>query len=228
MINKLRRLWGYRPPSPYRKLKMGGIAEYSIIIDEHEREWFEMRGWIEAPGFFGWGYRPKEGQTVMISRPLTLSGIIPESLIGQKITGCSMHAGQGITLDKQPIENKVLVYSPLSAWHYILFDNREIKCDPTHYNERRPWVSNWADEDTPRWDDLSSFIIGAEIINIDVMPKKLTLTLTKNNEEHLMEFVQNDPRLCKLHNGKDLPDAFEAGEISEYILFKHPHARFWT
>jgi len=236
-VNSLRRLFGYRSPSPYHKLKMGKITEYSIIIDEHERAWFERRGWIEAPGLFGWGYRPKEGQIVMISRPLTLSGIIPESLIGQKIIAFATNYGSygmggpsfmGITLDNQPTENKVLIYAVWNSGEYIILDDRIVLCHARYYDKHRPWFSFWADEDIPNWDDLSPIIIGAEITNIDVLPDKLTLILTKNDQEHLMEFVRNDPRLCKMGNGEPRVNAFNSGVISEYILFQHPNAVLWT
>jgi len=232
----LRKL-GMIPTIPYRKLKMGLVKEYSIIIPKTERELFEKQGWIEAADFRDFHYYPDEDQTVMLSRPLTLSDRPDPGLVGNRITSFSNSHGSygmggpgffGISLDNHPIEQQVLIYAVWGAGEYVLVDGREISCNPRYYDDRHPWLSFFADEEIPNWDDLTPILVGAEIVNIEVTRNRLVLHLLNGGQQHKMEMLQNDPRLPQQGNGEPRRDAFSSGSISEYILFQHPDAVLWV
>lgn len=134
----------------------------------------------------------------------------------------------GITLSNQPEARKVMVYAVWGASQYTLLDNRELQCHPRYYDTRHPWLSAFANEDVPNWDELTPVLIGCRIDRVELNQRRLALHLRKGEETHLLEFLANDERLPLFGNGDARKDAFESGVISDYILFQHPDAVLWT
>ncbi|MCA9902706.1 MAG: hypothetical protein KC547_02520 [Anaerolineae bacterium] len=233
----LTKILGRKRPVPYRDLDLGLIKAYSLIIPKGDIETFLAQGWREAPDFRDFHYRPNADETVMLTKPITLSESDTSVLIGQRITGFSTYYGSygmggpgfmGLSLSDQPPDHEVVIYAVWGASEYTLLDEREIECHPRYYDERHPWRSLFADEDVPNWDELSPVLIGCQIESVELTQDHFALRLNKESQSHLLEFVKNDPRLPDHGGGEPRRDAFKVGVIGDYIVFQHKNAILWV
>lgn len=233
----LKQLFSRAKVPPYRQLKLGLICEYSLIIRKADLAGFLARGWREAADFRDFHYRAGFRQTVVLSKPRTLSEIEVETLIGKRITGFSTYYGSygmggpgffGLSLDRQPADQQIMVYAVWGAAQYTLLDDREIACSPRYYDERHPWLSHYADKHISNWDELSPVLIGCRIEKIDLTPDSCVVHLLGDHQKHRLEFVKNDGRLPRQGNGDLRKNAFDDKSISEYLVFQREDAVLWV
>ncbi len=227
-----------RAPHPYENLKMGLIKQYSLIIPKSSLQIWLDKGWIENPDFRDFHYAPKPTETVVLGKPSTLSEIDTSRLVGRTIVNYSWYGTCGMggpgflgfTLDNQLdteeeiVDENVLVYAVWGAAEYTLIDNRVVECSPQFYRDFHPWVSRFADEDIPNWDDLGPVLPGSRVDFIGLSGSNCIITVSKGDQNHIIEFFKNDASLPPFGNGNPRRDAFSLGVIGDSIVFQHEKA----
>jgi hypothetical protein len=215
---------------------MGRIRTYSIIIPKSERRYWLDQGWKEVRGFYNYHYFPARNETVMLSIPQKITVHPLNFLIGRTIENYSTSFGTygmggpgffGLILsnrtDTDPHGGRdVLVYAVDHAGGYALLDGRVIECGPLHYDTVHPWVSRFAE--LPQWDDLTLVLLDCTITDIQLTTDRCILTLADCNSQHTLEFLKNDSRLPPFGGGSPRTDAFETGEIGDYLVYQKEHA----
>ncbi len=225
-----------RPFDRYFNLKLGNVTGYGRIIPKDQiPEWWS-KGWIAAPGFFTFGFRPKEDEVFVFGTPKTLMDVEPSTLIGKKIVGHGTYGWYGmgspgyfgIVLSDSTTEAEnqtVLVYAVGYAAGYTLINYRVLSCSPHLYDRFHPWLApQYVEEQIPHWDDLSEILRDSEITAVDLTDDRFTLQFEKDGQRHVIVFVKNDSRLAPYWNGIPLRDAFDTGIIRERFVFQEPGA----
>ena len=214
------------------------IAEYSMIIDRSELEYWKEKGWVEkeikrlegrekqtAQMFLDY---PEDYETVIESRPVSLKEYDCRQLIGRRIWGYSTHLGDygmggpgffGLLLDNE----KYLTYAVWGAGWYVLVDGKVVECNYELYHKYMPLYSNFGGRDS--WDLLSKIINGSSIIDYQAEDHQLTLTLKKKKDVHALQFVRNSPLIPR--KAVRFPNAYKKGVISDYLVFQHKNATLY-
>ncbi len=232
----LRRWWtrlnrARRRPHPYEALDLGLIRACSMIIPRAELASWLARGWVEVPDFHDFHYAPGPGETVIIVRPPRLSEIGVDCLIGRTIVDYGASYGTygmggpgfvGFVLSEGASSGReVLVYAVWGAGGYTRIDGRVMECDPSFYDTVRPWVSNFADSEVGRWDDLAPLLPGCRIEAVDLGDEACRIAISGESGPHRIELLRNDPGLPPFGGGSPRTDAFETGVIGDTLVL-HP------
>ena len=218
---------------------LAGIAEYSMIIDQSELEYWKEKGWVEkeferlegrekqiAQMFSDY---PEDHQTVIENRLILLKEYDCGQLIGRRIWGYSTHLGDygmggpgffGLLLDNE----EYLAYAVCGSGWYVLVDGRAVECNYELYHKYKPLYSNFGGRES--WDLLSKIINGSSIIDYQTEDHQLTLTLKKKKDVHTLQFVRYSP-LIPRKVGR-IPNAYKQGVISDYLVFQHKNATLYV
>ena len=177
-------------------------------------------------------------------------------IIGRKIINYSLNLGSskdglgmgffGLLLEAKNPSSKpewLVVTIDFASSHHCLLDlkwieaytDQDVVHSPqyTHSPQFKPSNNAWVVYGYPSKiikNDFTPFIKGSVIIAIDLQPNSCKMTLEKDNQKHLLEILNTDPRLCpwpgaEYKVGKEtryaLPKAFKEGtdHIGNYIIF---------
>ncbi len=218
---------------------IAGIAEYSMIIDQTELEYWIEKGWVEkeykklegrakqiAQMFSNY---PEENQTIIQNSPVLLKDYDCEQLIGKRIWSFSATLGDygmggpgffGLLLD----DEEYLTYAVWGSGRYVLVDDNVVECNLELYSSCKPLYSNYGGHDS--WNKLRPLINGALIIDYQLEEHQFTLKIQKKKEIHQIRFVQNDTLIpC---SEEIVEDAYSDGIISDYLLFQHKFATLYV
>lgn len=223
----------------FSRPNLAGIAEYSMIIDQSELEYWEEKGWVEkeferlegrekqfAQLFYDY---PEDHQTVVENRPVILKEYDCKQLIGRRIWGYSTQLGDygmagpgffGLLLDNE----EYLTYAVWGAGWYVLVDGRAVECNYELYHKFKPLYSNFGGRDS--WDLLSKIINGSSIIDYQKEDHQLTLTLRKKKDVHKLQFVRNSQLIPR--KTVRFPNAYKQGVISDYLVFQYKNATLYV
>ncbi len=232
----VRRWWArfkrnLRRSHPYEDLGLGLIRACSMIVPRTELASWLALGWVEVLDFRDYHYAPGPGETVILARPPRLSEIGVESLIGRTIVDYGTTYGTygmggpgfvGFILSEGAASGReVLVYAVWGAGGYTRIDGRVMTCHPCFYDTVRPWVSNFADEQGGRWDDLAPLLPGCRIDTVDLGDETCRIAVSGASGPHQIELLRNDPGLPPHGDGSPRKDAFETGVIGDTLVL-HP------
>lgn len=218
---------------------LAGIAQYSMIIDCTELDYWTEKGWVEkefrklegrarqiAQLFSNY---PEDHQTVIENRLVLLKEYDCKQLIGRRIWGYSTQLGDygmggagffGLLLDNL----EYLTYAVWGAGHYVLVDGKVVECNYELYHKYKPLYSNFGGRDS--WDLLSKIINSSSIIDYQTEDHQLTLTLKKKKDVHTLQFVRNS-QLIPRKAGR-IPNGYKQGVISDYLVFQHKNATLYV
>jgi hypothetical protein len=68
-------------------------------------------------------------------------------------------------------------------------------------------------------------LVGSTITAVELSKDRCTLTLS---DRHVLEFLKNDSRLPPFGGGSPRTDAFETGEIGDYLVYQKERAMLHT
>jgi hypothetical protein len=224
-----------KKPDP-NDLNMGEIGRYAIFVPQEEvAAWIE-KGWKEDPAFpVLFGRSLPEGIVAVFGKPKTILEVGTDEIVGRYITDYSPYYGSygmggpgflGFTLSEKPEMQAslfILVYAVDGAAQYTLLDDRIVQCSPSYYDTFHPWMSRYADEDIPNWNDLTDVILSSVITNVYLEVDRCSITLQQSGVEHMLEFVKNDTRLAPFGNGQPREDAFTSGTIGDCLIVQVPN-----
>jgi hypothetical protein len=211
------------------------IAEYSMIIDQTELEYWIEKGWVEkeykklegrakkmAQMFSDY---PEDYQTIIKNLPVVLKDYDCKQLIGRRIWSFSAILGDygmggpgffGLLLD----DEEYLTYAVWGSGRYVLVDDNVVECNLELYSSCKPLYSNYGGHDS--WDKLRPLINGAQIIDYQLEEHQFTIKFQKKKEIHQIRFVKNDTLIPCGEEKRE--DAYSEGCIGDYLLFQYKNA----
>ncbi|BDD07764.1 hypothetical protein FUAX_01960 [Fulvitalea axinellae] len=215
----------------YLDLEIATVEQYSMIVDLEALEEWRQLGWktykeVQLPAgdedaFRLYGEFDKRTQTLMFNKPVLLNEMSKDQLINREVIDAVMHLGNygmggagffGLLLDTE----EYLTYATWSSGDFVIVNDRVVECSPEHYDKIKPWTSNYGDGLT--WDELTETVSGSMIRSYELADDVFILFLSKNGADLKVEFVKQDSRLPKER------EAYEDGQICDYILFQHKDA----
>lgn len=218
----------------YLNLGIGGIEQYCMVVADSTLDYWRNLGWLtftevelpkgdeEAWMLYG---DVEKNETLIFNKPTLSRDNTLSKIINLQVLGFSSHLGTygmggpgffGLFLNN----SEILTYAVWSAGEYVIIDGRVVECDSNLYSKVKPWFSNTVSNGKKHdWDDLTNHISGSIIIDISLNHDTCTLILEKQCEPIEMLFVRNDSRLPRKSGRKR--NAYNKGDISEYILFQH-------
>lgn len=212
-------------------VNIGQVSAYSMIIPRLLYWSYARKGW--QGDFFYWNfhYRARLWETIVGTKPTTLSQIDEKTLIGQHITTFERSLGSygmggpgffGITLSNQPMDHKILVYAVWGADSYMLLDGRLIR---TYFLPQKGMP--------PEKEAVASLLVGAQITDIQLTTDRCTLHLIQDALPHTLEFTRHGQRFDShadhtLPKGMAAKNAFETGTVSDYLILKNELGLLWV
>ncbi|MEA2574275.1 MAG: hypothetical protein QOH93_1573 [Chloroflexia bacterium] len=136
-------------------------------------------------------------------RPKALRWVGVKRIVGRRIVTWKNYLGSygmggpgffGLELaakGRYPREWLVLTLWGAGGW--LLLDGHWIEAHPNQYHVQCPLFSNFGDDED--WDDLTTRIAGAEIIEAGISDYSSKLVLRKGGEERILELPEDTNRL---------------------------------
>lgn len=215
----------------YVNLKIGDIAQYSMVIKKDDLSYWKDLGWEEykeidlrkgdEDAYLLYGELNKEVETLIFNRPILLKDTLKEKITGKTILEINSRLGTygmggpgffGLLLES----NEYVVYSVWNAGNYVFVNDRIVECSLDCYYKAKPWISNFSNL---VWDDLTDYIVGSTIIDYTIGDEACKLQLQKGTKNIEIQFVRNDKKIPR--KAGRFRTAFKDGKIGDYIVFQH-------